>query len=217
MNKKIIFTIAIAALTPVAANAQTQGQADPQTQTETESQSQAQTQTQSQTQAQSQTQSQARIDAAMSAAAKAHIPTSLLQSKVKEGEAKRVPPQRIAAAVEARLEALKDAKDAMDDASIENSSESELSVAADAVQAGVKASSLVKVYRTSPPERRVVAVAVLTDLVRLGRSSDQALTRVSAAVRSNAALANLNAEVASQLHGKGLGSTLDANGILKVK
>jgi hypothetical protein len=191
MKENMIMAIAFAVLTPLAASAQTQPQ--------------------------SESQSQARIEAAMQAAAKARIPTSLLESKVKEGEAKRVPAQRIAAAVEARLEALQDAQDAMEDAKIENANEAELSVAADAVQAGVKANSLVKVYRTSPPERRVVAVAVLTDLVRLGRSSEQALARVSAAVRSNAALANLNAEVSSQLHGKGLGSTLDANGIVKIK
>ena len=211
MKSKMIYAIAFAALTPVALNAQTaQGTSQTQTQTQT------QTATQLPAAQGDQQSSQARIDAAMHAAAQAHIPVSLLRSKVQEGEAKHVPSQRIAAAVEARLEALQQAKQSMDNASIDNANESELSVAADAVQAGVKANALVKVYRTTPPERRVVAVAVLSDLVRLGRSSDQALARVSSAVRSNVALANLQAEVASQLHGRGLGATLDANGIVKV-
>jgi len=188
MKCKIILAMAFAVLTPLALNAQQEEQQS----------------------------SQARIDAAMHAAAQAHIPASLLRSKVQEGEAKHVPQQRIAAAVEARLHALQQAKQSMDNANIDEANESELSVAADAVQSGVKANALVKVYRTTPPERRVVAVAVLPDLVRLGRSSDQALARVSSAVRSNVALANLQAEVASQLHGKGLGATLDANGIVKL-
>lgn len=151
----------------------------------------------------------ARIEAAMQAAARADIPASLLKSKVEEGEAKNVPQQRIAAAVEARLDALVKASRAMKDAKIESTTESELSVAADAMQAGVSQKSLVKVYRDAPQERRAVAVAVLTDLVRLGKANEHALARVSAAVRSNAALANLQAEVASQLHGRGLGATLD--------
>ena len=219
MKSGLIYTIALAALTPIAANAQTATTTnEAQSKTTATSQSRAaQTPASESPAAQGEQQSsQARIDAALHAAAQAHIPTSLLQSKVQEGEAKHVPSQRIAAAVEARLQALKEAKQSMDNADIKDANESELAVAGDAVQAGVKANALVKVYRSTPPERRVVAVAVLSDLVRLGRSSDQALARVSSAVRSNVALANLQAEVASQLHGRGLGATLDANGIVKL-
>ena len=169
------------------------------------------------TQAQQQSSAQARIDAAMQAAAKAKIPASLVQSKVAEGEAKHVPPQRIATAVEARVEALIDASEAIGRAKAESASESELSVSADAIQAGVSQKALVKVYRDAPAERRVIAVAVLTDLVRIGSSSEQALARVSGALASNVALANLQAEVASQLHLGGLSSTLDATGIVKIK
>lgn len=151
---------------------------------------------------------QARIDAAMQAAARADIPASLLKSKVEEGQAKQVPAQRIAAAVEARLDALLKASKAMKQAQIESTTEGELAVAADAMQAGVSQSSLIKVYRAAPNERRAVAVAVLTDLVRLGKANEHALARVSAAVRSNAALANLQAEVASQLQTRGLGATV---------
>lgn len=198
MKSRILMVAAVAMLMPVALEAQTSATA------------------QSTTTAQAKT-PEARIDAAMQAAARAQIPTSLLKSKVEEGEAKHVPPQRIATAVEARLEALVKASRAMKEAEIESASESELSVAADAMQAGVSQKALVKVYGDAPKERRAVAVAVLTDLVRLGKANEHALARVSAAVRSNAALANLQAEVASQLHGRGLGTTLDATGIVRVK
>lgn len=175
-------------------------------------------QSQSQAQAQGQAQSsQARIDAAMQAAAQARIPLSLLRSKVDEGQAKHVPPQRVATAVEARLQALVNAQQAMKRAHIESSSESELAVTADALQAGVNENALVKVYRDAPAERRVVAVAVLADLVRLGVASNTALARVSGAVDSSVKLANLQAQVASQLRMGGLSSTLDATGIVRVK
>lgn len=159
---------------------------------------------------------QARIEAAMQAGAKARIPAALLESKVREGQAKQVPQERIATAVEARLEALVNAQDAMNRAKIQISSDSELAVASDALQAGVSEKALVNVYRDAPSERRVVAVAVLTDLVRLGAASETALARVSAAVRSNNGLANLHAEIASKMRGGGLGTTLEANGIVRI-
>jgi hypothetical protein len=52
--------------------------------------------------------------------------------------------------------------------------------------------------------------------VRLGAASDNALARVSGAVSSSSALANLHAEVAAQLQRGGLKSTLDATGIIRV-
>lgn len=183
-----------------------------------EKQPAAQTQSQAQAQGQAQAQSpQARIDAAMQTAAQAKIPVSLLRSKVEEGQAKHVPPQRVATAVEARLQALVNAQQAMKRAHIESSSESELAVTADALQAGVNENALVKVYRSAPAERRVVAVAVLADLVRLGVASNTALAQVSGAVDSSVKLANLQAQVASQLRMGGLSSTLDATGIVRVK
>lgn len=159
---------------------------------------------------------QQRIDAAMSAAAKANVPASLLESKVAEGEAKRVPRERIAAAVEARATALIRASEVMQRANITAQGAAQLSVAADALEAGVSESALITVSREAPAERRTVAVAVLADLVRLGGSSDLALTRVNAALTSNTALANLQAEVASQLKLGGQQSTLEAGGIIRI-
>jgi hypothetical protein len=159
---------------------------------------------------------QARIDAAMSAAAKANVPAELVKSKVAEGEAKRVPPERIAAAVEARVTSLVRASQTMKRGGVEMESAGELSVVADALDAGVGESALIRVTREAPAERRTVAIAVLADLVRLGNGSDRALARVTTAVTSTAALANLRAEVASQLTAGGLSSTLDAAGAIRV-
>jgi len=176
----------------------------------------AETQATSQTKSETRT-PQARIDAALSAAAKANIPAELLKSKVAEGEAKRVPPERIATAVEARLTSLVRASDVMKRADAEWHSAGELAVAADAIAAGVTENALIRVSREASDERRTVAVAVLADLVRLGNESEQALLRVNAALSSSASLANLHAEVASQLRLSGLTSTLDAAGIIRVR
>lgn len=159
---------------------------------------------------------QARIDAAMHTAAQAGIPASLLSSKVAEGQAKHVPPARIAAAVETRLGSLMRASSALKSAGVSAADASELAVSADALEAGVNQQALVSLTRSAPAQRRVVAVAVLADLVRLGQSSDSALARVNSAVTTSAALANLNAQVSSQLRLGGLSSTLDAAGIVRV-
>jgi hypothetical protein len=152
---------------------------------------------------------QARIDAALAAAGRADVPTSLIESKIAEGEAKGVALERIAAAVEARVAALVRASEAMKRADIAVRNAGELSVTADALEAGVSEDAVVRISRDAPQERRAVAVAVLADLVRLGHPTDHAFTRVSAAVASSAALANLHAEVASQLRLGGMNPTLD--------
>lgn len=159
---------------------------------------------------------QARIDAAIDAAAKADIPTSLLTNKVAEGQAKKVPQDRIASAVESRLKSLVQASSVLDHAGLDAASAADFSVTADAIEAGVSENALVKLNRSAPDERRVAAVAILADLVRLGKSSDQALAQVNAAVTTSAALANLNAQVSTQLRLGGLTSTLDGLGILKL-
>lgn len=170
---------------------------------------------QGQAQGQAQT-PQVRIDAALSAAAKANVPAELVKSKIAEGEAKHVPAERVATAVEARVKSLVRASETMKRAGVEAGSAGELAVTADALDAGVSENALVRVTREAPAERRTVAIAVLADLVRLGNASDQALARVSTAVTSSAALANLRAEVVTQLTHGGLGSTLDAAGAIRL-
>src|SRR5256885_14446101 len=127
-------------------------------------------------QGQAQTQArtpQARIDAALGAAAEANVPAELIKSKIAEGEAKRVPPERIAAAVEARTKSLGHASETMKRSGVEAQNAGELSVSADALDAGVSESALIRVTREAPAERRTVAIAVLADLVRLGNGSDR--------------------------------------------
>ena len=153
-----------------------------------------------------------RIRAALVAAAEAKIPGSLLESKVAEGRAKQVPEARIATAIEARLEALVRASAALEQAGTQAASAADLIVAADALEAGISHSLLVRVARGTENNRRVVAIAVLADLVRLGHGPENAVARVTAAASSNAALANLNAEVAGQLRRGGLVPTLDGIG-----
>lgn len=160
---------------------------------------------------------EARIEAAMESAAQANVPVSLLASKVAEGEAKRVPLERVAAAVEARLASLVRASDALRRAGLESWTEGELSVTADALEAGVSENAVIRVSQDAPAERRVVAIAVLSDLVRLGNESEPALLRVTSALSTNTALANLQAEVASQLRLGGLIPTLDVAGLLEVR
>src|SRR5204862_77550 len=94
------------------------------------------------------------IGAALQSAVKAGIPVSLLERKVAEGEAKGVAMARIAVAVEHRLDVLTQAQDALLKAGLKNSTEGELSVAADAVQAGVSQSALVAISQRAPDNRR---------------------------------------------------------------
>ena len=209
MKAKALMMIATLALTPTVLQAQAGkdgASANDKATAEANAAAQAQVRT-----------PKARIEAAVQAAARANVPASLLQSKVAEGEAKQVPPERIAAAVEARAQALIEASQTLSKADIEAQNAGELAITADALQAGVSKNVLIKTYRNAPSERRIVAVAVVADLVRLGAESDQAFARVNTALSSSVALANLQAEVASQLRLGGLSSTLDLSGILRIK
>jgi len=146
----------------------------------------------------------ARVEAALETALNVGIPVTLLERKIAEGKAKGVPMERIAAAVEKRLEALVKARDAMTRAGLESATEGDLSVAADAVQGGVSQTALATISQSAPQDRRAVAIAVLTDLVTLGHASEHALTQVQTALaRGPEALANLRAESAAQLQANG--------------
>ncbi|MBA3497590.1 MAG: hypothetical protein H0T86_10835 [Gemmatimonadales bacterium] len=146
----------------------------------------------------------ARVEAALAAAVSAGIPVSLLERKVAEGKAKGVPMDRIAGAVETRLDALVKARDAMTTAHLVSTTEGELSVAADAVQGGVSQTALATISQSAPQDRRAVAIAVLADLVTLGRTSEAAVTQVQAALaRGPEALANLRAESVAGLQAGG--------------
>lgn len=191
MSKQTWFLIAALVLSPAAASAQTTASAD----------------------------AQARVEAALQTAVDAGIPVSLLERKIAEGKAKGVAMERIAAAVEARVEALIRAFKAMRQAKLQQTTEGDLSVGADAMQAGVSEAALVEISRSAPPDRRAVAIAVLTDLVILGQTPDRALLEVKNALRRGPeALANLRAEAASQIQvGGAVGAGVQVDGGAGVK
>jgi hypothetical protein len=119
-----------------------------------------------------------RIEAARQRAAQAGVPVALLDAKVAEGRAKGVSVERIAGAVEQRLELLGRARQAMGP----RTAAADLSVGADALNAGVSAESLGALAAKAPAPERAVAIAVLTQLVRDGEASERALERVTAAL-----------------------------------
>jgi hypothetical protein len=143
---------------------------------------------------------QQRIDAARRRAESAGIPVALLDSKVAEGRAKGVPMDRVAVAVERRLGALSRAREAMAGAPRSAPvSSADLSVGADAIEAGVDPGALGRLAAAAPGDRRAVAIAVLTELVSQGESSERALARVSAALqRGPDELRRLPGEAASE-------------------
>ncbi|HET7463980.1 MAG TPA: hypothetical protein VFJ82_22175 [Longimicrobium sp.] len=128
-----------------------------------------------------------RIQAARQRASQVGIPVALLDNKVAEGRAKGVPADRIAAAVERRLASLERARTAMNAGGARLAlTGSDLSVGADALEAGVDAGVLGRLARAAAADRRAVAIAVLTELVSRGLSSEQALARVTAALANGA-------------------------------
>ena len=143
---------------------------------------------------------QQRIDAARRQAESAGIPVVLLESKVAEGRAKGVPMDRIATAVERRLGSLTRARDAMASAPRGAPVTSDdLSVGADALEAGVEPAVLGRLTVAAPGDRRAMAIAALTQLVSQGESSERALARVTSALqRGPEALRRLPGEAASE-------------------
>jgi hypothetical protein len=146
-----------------------------------------------------------RIEAARRQAQTAGIPVSLLESKVAEGRAKGVPMDRIAAVVERRLASLSNAREAMAAAPrAAPVTPADLSVGADALEAGVQPGVLGQLAAAAPADRRAMAIAALTQLVSQGESSERALARVQAALqRGPEALRRLPGEAAAERSRRG--------------
>lgn len=135
-----------------------------------------------------------RIAAARLEARAAGLPVTLLDSKVAEGQAKGVPADRIAAAVERRLGSLVRAREVMG----ARVAAADLGVGADALEGGVEPEALRTLAGSAPAQQRAVAIAVLTQLVRDGEASGRALARVQAALaRGPEALRSLPAQAAA--------------------
>ena len=145
----------------------------------------------------------ARIAAAREQAAAAGIPAVLLDNKIAEGQAKGVAPERIAGAIERRLASLIRARGVMGAWPGVRLSPADLKVGADALEAGVDEAVLGALVRSTPADRRTVAVAVLAQLVQGGEPSTRALQRVQVALRGDPqALQNLPARLAAE-NGRG--------------
>jgi hypothetical protein len=137
-----------------------------------------------------------RIEAVRRRAAELSIPVALVDGKVAEGRAKGIPADRIAAAVEHRLEMLSRARQAMGP---RGAAPADLSMGADALEAGVEPDVLNKLAAQAPPAQRAMAIAVLSQLVRAGQSSENALEQVRAAMsRGPEALRALPGEAAGR-------------------
>ncbi|HEX6747126.1 MAG TPA: hypothetical protein VF092_07485 [Longimicrobium sp.] len=123
-----------------------------------------------------------RMQAARQRASQVGIPVALLESKIAEGRAKGVAEDRIAAAVERRLASLQRARGAMAGQPPVALTGADLNVGADAIEAGVEPGVLGRLARAAAPDRRAVAIAVLTELVQQGLASEVALQRVTTAL-----------------------------------
>lgn len=155
---------------------------------------------------------QQRIDAAKRLAETRGLPVTLLDSKVAEGRAKGVPLDRIAVAVERRVESLTRARDAMLAAPrTAPVTHGDLSVGADAIEAGVDPAVLGRLTTAAPANQRAVAISVLTQLVANGESSDRALARVTALLRDPEALRRLPGEADAARGNNGVGQGGRAN------
>lgn len=127
---------------------------------------------------------QERIQNAFDRATSAGIPVALLEEKLAEAKARGLPMDRIADAVEHRLDGLARAQEALASAGHDVSTD-ELVAGANAIGAGVSAAALEAVAQMpiAPEKRRAVAIAVLTELVTIhGIPADQALTTLEAAL-----------------------------------
>lgn len=134
-----------------------------------------------------------RIQTALDQASEAGIPLELLQSKLREGEAKGIAMEQIAEAIQHRLDGLTRAQQAL--SGLPDVDAADLSVSADALAAGVSDEVLAEIAVTAPRERRAVAIAALTYLVNAEIPVEEAATRVQEALaRGPEALQNLPAQ-----------------------
>ena len=134
-----------------------------------------------------------RFDAAIARAEREDLPTESIVSKALEGIAKRVPPDRIAVAVEQRLDLLVRARAALEprrrdadrepqrEGAVRARARAEISAVADAMQRGVDDDAVRRLSADSRPDEPIsTSVHVLADLVQRGVPSDVALDVLSA-------------------------------------
>lgn len=118
-----------------------------------------------------------RIDAAVHRALSAGIPVSLLENLIAQGKAKGVPMDRLATAIERREATLHRVLEATKH--LPDMSEGDFAVSSHALENGVSEAVLQTISETTPQERRMVAIAALTELVAQGIAPQKALDRVT--------------------------------------
>lgn len=135
------------------------------------------------------------LEASLAAAEDKHLPTALLVSKVREGLAKRVPPEAIAAAVEDLSRRLETAHAWLSGKEQPRPPVRLVKAVADAQLVGLEKPQLQALLATSAPEEaRIQAIEVLTDLGLRGYVAAEALPLVGKLlVRDAGALAQLPA------------------------
>jgi len=154
---------------------------------------------------------QQRINLALARAREVGIPVALLESKIAEGKAKGVSLERIAATIERRQAHLEHVQTLL--AERRDIQPADLSVSADALESGVSDAVLRAVVEAAPRERRVVAIAALTQLVELGHTPAAALERVRDALkRGPEVLANLAAQGRGRGGASGQGRGAESSG-----
>jgi hypothetical protein len=141
---------------------------------------------------------EAQINAALERVQQAGIPADLVQMKVREGQAKGIPAQRIAAAAQHRADALVRAQDALTRTGVQPTRD-DLVAGADAIGAGVSVAALGAAADMAPGGQRTVAIAVLTELWGSGMLPEQALDAIRRAIDAGPdALANLPAQAGAR-------------------
>lgn len=117
-----------------------------------------------------------RIRTTLERAAEAGIPTSLLQSKLAEGRAKGISEERIAPALDRRLDGLVRAGEILSE--VPRLREADLDLGADALESGVSEAVLAEIATTAAPHDRSAAIAALGHLVPADIAPEDALERV---------------------------------------
>ncbi|MGH7477634.1 MAG: hypothetical protein ACRELD_15315 [Longimicrobiales bacterium] len=169
-----------------------------------------------QTEARGDASSSARIEAAIRSAADLGLPTRALEQRAAEGRAKLVAEERIAAAVETRLEALIVAREALEINGAAPDAAA-LEAAAFAAEAGASLDAIARAHASAPPEQRAQAVFVLGRLVAEGHGSAQALAALEAAQLKVGAGSGAQIDLAGIRAGAGPGVQLGARAAARAK
>lgn len=150
----------------------------------------------------------ARIQSAMAEARAEGLATALLESRVREGRAKGVSGANIAAAVEQRLSAMLEARQALRGEGLEATGEL-VQLGTIAIESGARARQVAEVAAAFSGRARAQALTRLADLAGSGRLAADATAAVRGAMR---APLGVDGEVSGAAQGSMDGAGARANG-----